>query len=257
MSDEARPAARQLPWDSEFFGYPVAAIALSSANDAHNLTRALADPVAAQSALIYISCPPRAASLRRELRRIGAFLADIKLTYERTLGADEAFAANDPEIRACTLRVPDAPLLELAVESGLYSRYAVDPGFVRDEFRRLYHKWMEESLAGRIAYRTLILTAQAAAHATAPGPTLAMITLARKGSVGEIGLVAVSAAARGQGLGRRIVAAALGDFAAEGLRTARVKTQRVNRAARRLYVSAGFQLTEAECVYHYRPNRHS
>ncbi len=252
MSRSAAPAVRRLDWDSEFFDYPVAAIALSPANDPHDLELALADPVAMQARLIYISCSPAAAALRRALRRRGAFLADTKLVYERGPLSAEELTAADPEIVACELRHPDVSLLDLAIESGLYSRYAIDPGFKRDEFRRLYHKWIEESLAGRIAYRTLML--QDSPDPGAARTTLAMITLARKGAVGEIGLVAVAPAARGKGLGRRILAAALRDFTAEACSLVRVKTQRINRAARRLYLSAGFRLTECECIYHYRPN---
>ena len=58
--------------------------------------------------------------------------------------------------------------------------------------------------------------------------------------VGFIPNLAVRGAERGQGIGRRLIAAALDLFRAEGLQLARIETLEQNRVGRHLYPACGF-----------------
>jgi dTDP-4-amino-4,6-dideoxy-D-galactose acyltransferase len=71
---------------------------------------------------------------------------------------------------------------------------------------------------------------------------------------GSIGLVGVAEAARGRGLGGRLVAAALGWFAGQGVERVEVVTQGRNVAAQRLYQAHGFRTRRVEVSFHrWRP----
>ena len=72
---------------------------------------------------------------------------------------------------------------------------------------------------------------------------------------GRIGLVAVSSHARGDGLGRTLVLAALRWFEEQGVGTVRVVSQARNCEAQRLYQRCGFVTDSVHLWYHkwYEP----
>jgi len=63
----------------------------------------------------------------------------------------------------------------------------------------------------------------------------------REAGKGRIPNLAVAAAARGQGLGRRLIEHALAYFRAEGMSFAMVETMEGNAIGERLYPSCGFE----------------
>ncbi|PIQ19721.1 MAG: hypothetical protein COW65_19155, partial [Cytophagales bacterium CG18_big_fil_WC_8_21_14_2_50_42_9] len=46
--------------------------------------------------------------------------------------------------------VPDQQLIYLALQSGAYSRFAMDPNFTNQEFTRLYTAWITRIVAKEI-----------------------------------------------------------------------------------------------------------
>ncbi len=93
--------------------------------------------------------------------------------------------------------------------------------------------------------------------ATAPGegPADSMIAgyvtaAVEPDGAGRIGLLAVAAAAQGQGTGGRLVAAACGWLAARGAAPVRVVTQGRNLRAQRLYQRFGLRTGAVELWYH-------
>jgi ribosomal protein S18 acetylase RimI-like enzyme len=80
-----------------------------------------------------------------------------------------------------------------------------------------------------------------------------MVTAAAVDGRGSIGLIAVAACARGQGVGSELVRAAHGWMRGRSARESRVVTQLENVAARRLYEHCGYQLHDVQLVYHFRP----
>jgi dTDP-4-amino-4,6-dideoxy-D-galactose acyltransferase len=78
-----------------------------------------------------------------------------------------------------------------------------------------------------------------------------MATLGDKNERGDIGLLAVAADKRGQGLGIQIVNGALQEFKAKGYELAQVVTQQDNIPACRLYERCGFTVEKVENFYHF------
>jgi ribosomal protein S18 acetylase RimI-like enzyme len=63
----------------------------------------------------------------------------------------------------------------------------------------------------------------------------------RESKVGHIPDLAVQGGLRGQGIGRRLIEAALARFRAEGMRVARIETLEQNPVGQYLYPAVGFQ----------------
>jgi dTDP-4-amino-4,6-dideoxy-D-galactose acyltransferase len=70
------------------------------------------------------------------------------------------------------------------------------------------------------------------------------------GQAGVIDLIGVDSQAQGQGIGRRLVNAAVAWFATEGCTHARVTTQGRNIRAQRLYQRSGFVTDVVRLWYH-------
>jgi dTDP-4-amino-4,6-dideoxy-D-galactose acyltransferase len=77
-----------------------------------------------------------------------------------------------------------------------------------------------------------------------------MITCGNKKGRGDIGLLAVDASQRGQGLGAKLVRGAQRWFVQNGFGVGQVVTQGSNRAACELYARCGYRVESVEYFYH-------
>ena len=229
-----------LAWDSQFFGFGVARLTgegLTSAQAA----AALAECRAAGARLVYWHARPADAATNQAARQHGAWLADRKVTFAMPLPPHQATTPADADIVATTTGTPQ--LEALAWQAGAYSRFALDPRLPANAFRHLYSEWLRNSLNGTIAQAVLTLP-------DATGHALGLLTLGEKNGRADIGLLAVDAPARGQRVGRRLVAEAGRRAAGAGFAGLQVVTQRANAVACRFYESCGFALAQEEYIYH-------
>jgi dTDP-4-amino-4,6-dideoxy-D-galactose acyltransferase len=180
--------------------------------------------------------------------------------------AGEAGAAGEgARVRAA--RPADLPALRrIASVSHHDSRFYSDPHFDRERCDALYAAWIERSAADPDG---AVLVAETAA---APGRVAGYITVERRGeagggreaagggtlggagsaprAAGQIGLFAVAGEAQGQGLGGRLIAAAFGWFAAQGVARIGVVTQGRNVRAQRIYQRSGLVTGAVELWFH-------
>ena len=227
------------PWDSAFFGYPVAAAELDDpavflAEALQARDRALRTGIR----LLYLFLPPADAGLRADLLRAGFRDVGGKVDFAKTVAAAPD-AAPDPDIVPC--RENSAALEALAFQSGAHSRFRLDDGFRPADFERLYREWIAGSLAGRDGKCVYV--------AGAPARPKGLLTL-EPGAAVRIGLFAVAPDCRRQGLGRRLVAQAERYCAERAVRELRVATQAENREACRFYESCGFRTVHEESIFH-------
>lgn len=231
---------RYLDWDSQFFGFKTARI-LPAALEQAELYRLLENLRKQGMRLVYwgaCSEPPF------DVTHLGGRLVDRKTIFEMDLPAT-VFHDTAPDIPILPY-IPgaaDETLFELALQAGEYSRFARDPQFPHEIFQALYREWMRKSLSGELADAVL-----AAGSAEQP---LGMVTLSAKSDHGEIGLIAVDAAARGRHIGATLVRAAQAWYFERGLKRARVVTQGENLPACRLYAKCGYTISEVEYLYHF------
>lgn len=234
----SEPAAL-LPWDSEHFGLRIARAT------AEGLASGRLDRWCREHAVdcVYLLADAADPDTLARAPAAGFAVVDVRLTFDRP--APAAPAAAGEEVRPA--RPDDLPALR-AIARGAYtdSRFYFDRRFPRQRTEALYERWIERSVEG---------AADAVLVAEVEGRAAGYVTcLGGGGGAGRIGLVGVAEAARGRGLGGRLVAAALGWFAAAGVPRVEVVTQGRNLAAQRLYQAQGFRTCRVEVTFHrWRP----
>ena len=217
----------QLPWDSELFGYPVGILKLNGEDFSQNEFVAESNGFR----LVYVT---NSKSMNAPLLSCG----DSRLVFSKT-----------PENQGRDVKVVSAStehgsvMKELGLQSGLWSRFALDPLLRKGEFNLLYEKWVERSLLKEIAYETLTVMID-----SQPG---GLITLAEEGTGTSIGLFAVAKENRGQGIGKLLLEAAETISFSRGDGQLSVATQGKNKDACEVYRRHGFEVKSETYIYNY------
>ena len=228
-----------LPWDSDFLGFSVARLP-GLGLEAAGLPAVLAAARAQGIRLLYVVLQPGQAALAAAVQAAGAELMDRKTTFLLQPLPATAVAPNS----AIETTQTYSPALEsLAWQSGEYSRFRLDARFDPQVFRRLYARWLRNSLSGAIARQVLVWRG-------AGGQELGLLTLGEKNGRADIGLLAVDTAARGQRVGQHLVQAAVQAARAGAYPALQVVTQGANEGACRFYRKCGFALETEEHIYH-------
>ena len=148
-----------------------------------------------------------------------------------------------PEIIEYKSNNPSRALEALAMEISKYSHFKTDPQCPPRLVIKMYKKWITNSINGKIAKHVLVYK---------KGRRIAgFITLGEKNGRGDIGLLAVDAAFRGQGIGYKLITAAQKQFLQDNYKYSQVVTQLGNIAACRLYEKSGYVIEKIENFYHF------
>jgi dTDP-4-amino-4,6-dideoxy-D-galactose acyltransferase len=247
------PTLVPLDWECGHFGHRVARLDLPSIDDAA-LASAL-DMARRQGFRLVVWPANGGRYLPSEiLDRFGGALADRKATYSRSLSRmiveGEAHSKlPESSVVPYSSSVVSPDLYELAISAGAYSRFRLDPHFSQQEFEAMYRVWIERSVSREMADAVLIATTGSSGGSDEP--LAGMVTVAASAGVGKIGLIAVSASARGKGIGSSLLNAAHHWMHGRGARQARVVTQLDNSQACRLYERGGYSLSALEHIYHF------
>jgi len=235
---------RFLEWDSEFFERRIARILPSVLNPAQ-----LADINAwcQQQAIdcVYFLADANDSAATRLVEANGFHLTDLRLTFEYRqpqTNIPRASSASDVLIRPFQPADVEA-LIAITHRSYTDSRFYNDPCFPIEKADAFYKTWIRNSTnASGFADEVLV--------AERNGLVLGYISCKRHDTLGDIGLVGVAESARGTGLGRALVDAALTWFAGHGCDRVQVVTQGRNVGAQRLYQRCGFLTSELGLWYH-------
>ena len=150
----------------------------------------------------------------------------------------------DPDPRICSYprSISSSELIELAIQSGEYSRFALDPRIPKNKFEKLYTLWINRAVAGEIAEEVLVIKES--------GEIIGFVTLSGLAKRASIGLIAVDRAYRGSGYGGSLIKSAIWWCGSRNLRLIQVRTQDSNTAACRFYRKCGFDVEKTEYLYH-------
>jgi dTDP-4-amino-4,6-dideoxy-D-galactose acyltransferase len=233
-------------WDSEFLGYEVSRLQ-AMALHADELRRVMASARKAGQRLMYVVAAPDDALSNASARQVGAWLADRKVTFCTVVPLETAGEPLSRFVRSATQLT--TALESLALQSGEFSRFRLDPRFEPTVYARLYRQWLRNSLNHRLAQEVLIVEFPKA-PIQGPAQELGLLTLGVKHQRAAIGLLAVDEPSRGQGIGQQLVKAAKQRTAAWGLQELQVVTQLDNARACTFYRRCGFQEAAVEHVYH-------
>ena len=131
-----------------------------------------------------------------------------------------------------------------------HTRFHFDPGLSAADTARMHQCWIENCLAGRAADVVLVAVAEGrvAGYITGQVDPRAQPHLGEER--GSIGLFAVAADARGQGLGRALLHAAQRWLGERAIERAEVGTESINYSALQAYVRAGFRIVQSSLTLH-------
>ena len=235
-----------LDWDTEFFGFKVARITVGI-DDPNKLQQVLDQAQQEHVKLVYWSAADNPINtMASEIEALGGSLVDIKTTYAMDLSfvSRTSFAlSKDIDIKPYNLSMPIEDFYALAIQSGEFSRFAVDKNIPREKYEALYIKWIDASLQKVIADEVLVIIDS--------GKVAGMVTLGEKNKRGDIGLLAVDGNYRGKKFGQALVNAAQLWFIDNGYKYAQVVTQAKNEAACGLYRKCGYDVDSIEYFFHF------
>jgi len=225
----------KLAWDSDFFGYQVGKFQIS---DSETLDEDQFLMIAQKFRLVYVfSQEPLNIEFLKHV--------DTKTTLSQTL--TDTFNTEQSNSYLCSFdkKIHSYKNLEnLALESGVYSRFKVDTNFEANEYERLYAKWIENSVNGKHTINTGIYYKD--------GKILGFTTVEEKTKVlADIGLVAVDPSTRGRGIGTLLIEDAKKQAIQRGYKKVQVVTQAANVSAITLYKRCNFDIEEQLYIYHY------
>ena len=229
-----------LNWDSNFFGIKVAKITkLNLSTD--NLKNILSELKQKSVKLVYWASEKEC---DYEIKQLGGNLVDIKTTFAVDLDNLNLPDHDSPSIvEPYSRSMPISDLEDLAIQSGEYSRFAVDPNFKRESFIALYKIWINRSVSKEIAKEVLVIRDS--------DNIIGMITLGEKNGRGDIGLFSVDRNYRGKGYGKKLVQAAQKWFINNDYSIGEVVTQGKNIAACNFYKKCGYSIDKIEYLYHF------
>lgn len=229
-----------LAWDTQFWGFPVAKLRGDTLTMDES-GRVLAWCRARDVRCLFFAADGSCGKTLDAVTRAGFSFADVRLELARPRSP-----ATPPQAAiACTEVGPRwiHHIEDMARAAHEDTRFLKDPRFDGVRAAELYARW----IARDIREHSVIVAHERARDS----PPLGYISCQLDGPVdGRIGLVGVNAAARGRGVGRALVNAALQFFSDHSIGQVRVATQGTNVAAVRLYESAGFRICESRIWFH-------
>jgi dTDP-4-amino-4,6-dideoxy-D-galactose acyltransferase len=250
-----QPALVRLDWECDHFALRVAKLANP---DLTNIGLAAALRKARSEGVQLVVWPAESGRQVGDelLAEFAGALVDRKATFTRSLPAGpagyERSSPVDVSVVPYTAPGPSAALYDLAISAGAYSRFRVDARLSGERFEAMYRRWIEGSVTGELADAVLVALAADVYDGADVHPS-GMITLSESAGVASIGLIAVSPAARGKGMGSALVQAAHRWMQDRGACASRVVTQLANAPACRLYERSGYRLSAIEHFYHFWP----
>ena len=219
----------KLEWDSEFFGRLIGRLQVDCLGNKLPEFPGEFDLIYVETTCKNDCCAPQSHPTWFDARQ--------KLTFTKaTHGGHE-----DAAITQLTTRTPE--LERLAWLSGHQSRYRLDPNFTKEEYQRLYTRWIDACLEGK--WNSTILGIER--H----GELAGFVTVESLRDHARIGLIAVNPDHQGQGLSGQLIRAAVTTASEKGHSELRVSTQHTNQAAIHAYLNRGFSALSSIQHYHW------
>ena len=244
--EKSQVCCQYLEFDSKLFGVGVGRVSATELTD--ELAKNCCDWAGENSVkCLYYLCSASDSNSIQIAQRHGFQLADVRLTFSISLpGAhtDQPLESHSPvDIEVRHYRTGDLPaLLPIASTSYGDTRFYQDLRFNREACDRLYEIWLEKSCNG---YANAVFVADNGRE-----PVGFITCHLMPDNAGNVGLVGVSDTAKGRGIGRALVQAALEWFTEQSRSYITVVTQERNVAAQKLYQRCGFSLQNTDLWFH-------
>lgn len=222
---------KYLEWDSEFFGLSIGSIKIENECD-------FCPEDAKKFDLVYVFSQNESLNFKLVDQKITYKILDLQTKDISDFSETQFYSHNDTAYR---------DLLNLALQSGEYSRFKIDPYFKNSEFVRLYTEWLNKSINKTLASHIIIKKDNE--------KIVGFATLTKKSqSLADIGLVAVDKDYRGRGIAKEIILKSIILAKSLGYEEIQVVTQLDNIPANILYKKCGFEKHSIINIYHHWNN---
>lgn len=221
----------KLEWDTNFFGYKVGKVIAENELDEKVLKNN-------DYQLIYIFS--REALPNDVVKKNKLFLADEKIDLITDISS---LSFNKlPNKNLVELTELDNDLLDLAFQSGHFSRFKVDSNFKNKEFEKLYTAWIEQSIAHKNAEKVMGFLINS--------KVVGFVTIALKTNNFDIGLIAVDEKYRSLKIGKQLLEYVFNYALKKNVNNISVTTQKQNQGAVNFYFKNGFSVNRTTHIYH-------
>lgn len=231
-----------LEWDSNFFGIKICRIDVESHEDII-LVPSLMDSLKSESYdLIYVFVNDYQLHFDDELlTKYGGCLVDEKVIYSKYLCSDQI--AIDENIESWKDGMDIEKLYKLSIQSGAFSRYCTDSKIGYENFIRLYHLWIDNSIAREIADDIFVYQIDQS--------ICGFVTVTYTLDKVVIGLIAVDESYRGRNIGSSLISYVEKEASYRMIKTLDVATQKINKQACSFYVKNSMQVKRIINIYHF------
>jgi dTDP-4-amino-4,6-dideoxy-D-galactose acyltransferase len=228
----------KLDWDSDFFNFSVGRIEglIEKEQDIRNIEFLIEEN---NTELSYYSTSNELPSYVFESKKFDIVLVDKKTTYTKSINSDLVIHNSISSIEQNTSK---DKLINLSIQSGIYSRFNIDKRIGKEKFEKMYALWMINSINRKIAKEVLVFTEN--------NNLAGFVSLGEKNNRADIGIIAVDHDFRGKGIGKILMSSAEKWFSNLGYNSIQVVTQGDNTPACRLYESCGYKVDTVEFFYH-------
>jgi len=229
---------KHLDWDSDFFNFKIGKIELHAYSN--HLIEQLEQLRQKKYTLIYIFLRQEIKISNPILHNFNGILVDRKVTYKKKLKTLNEI--NEEGISKYESELLDNDLLDLAIQSGEFSRFKIDKQINLNKFKELYNIWMVNSIQKKIAKEIFVYKEE---------KILGFITLGEKNNRADIGLIAVDKFGRGKGIGRKLMISAENWAIDQNYKEIQVVTQGENKKACQFYEKCNYTIDKTEFIFHF------
>lgn len=229
----------KLDWDSDFFNLKIGSIEIENTK---SLNIELLKALELEYDLIYVR--GKGLSINDDtLNNFGGFKVDTKLVYQwsvlpQNVDLDQSIHIYQPDTVTKELR-------NLAIQSGVFSRFKTDQNFQNGMFEELYSKWIKNSVLKVNADFVFVKEV----NTTVVG--FVTLKLDNKNKWGNIGLIAVDKNYRGQRIGQKLINKVKSTLHQNKFNCLKVATQLDNNVACKFYETNGFSIYSQIEIFHF------
>lgn len=226
----------KLDWDSDFFHFNICRIQglIGNVEDLRAINLEMNER---EFKLAYYSSIQE---LKNEnIDSLEISLVDKKTTYVKKINTD---LKHHPLISSYKSDFPSNKIINLAIQSGIYSRFNVDEKIGKDKFEELYRLWIIKSVNREIANEVIIYNYD--------DDIAGYLTIGEKNNRADLGMGAVDSKYRGKGIGKVLFENAEKWASDQGYEYIQIVTQGDNIPACKLYEKLGYSADSMEYFYH-------
>jgi len=226
---------RPLEWDSDFFGFKIGRADISTDEAGLSLVD-IKQNLQSRFELLYVF-----GNSDVSFHESNANLIDRKVVF--SLDNPPCCETNENVMIWPTQFGLTEELLELALESGKYSRFRLDDRFPKGSYERLYTCWIEKSVNHSIATEVFCYMIE--------GKPRGLVTIDIKEGIGIIGLVAMHKSFQHRGIGTSLMRHVIHYAHEKQCEKLLVATQLDNEPACHLYKKCGMVIDSITKIWHW------